>query len=45
MPAFGAAIALGAQEIEFDLWSTRDGEIISLHDATLDRVSNGHGKV
>ena len=45
MPAFGAAIALGAQEIEFDLWSTKDGEIISLHDATLDRVSNGHGKV
>lgn len=45
MPAFGAAIALGAEEIEFDLWYTKDGEIVSLHDATLDRVSDGTGKV
>lgn len=44
-PAFGAAVALGAEEIEFDLWETRDGKIISLHDPTLDRVSNGHGYV
>ena len=45
MPAFGAAIALGAAEIEFDLWWTKDGEIVSIHDATLDRVSDGKGKV
>ncbi len=45
MPAFGAAVAMGAEEIEFDLWPTKDGEIISLHDATLDRVSDGNGKV
>lgn len=45
MPAFGAAIALGAEEIEFDLWPTKDGEIVSCHDATLDRVSNGSGKI
>lgn len=45
MPAFGAAVALGAQEIEFDLWSTADGEIVSIHDPTLERVSNGSGKV
>lgn len=45
MPAFGAAIAMGAEEIEFDLWATKDGEIVSLHDATLDRVSTGTGKV
>ena len=45
LPAFGAAIALGAEEIEFDLWTTKDGEIVSMHDATLDRVSNGHGYV
>lgn len=45
MPAFGAAVAMGAEEIEFDLWYTKDGEIVSIHDSTLDRVSNGTGKV
>jgi glycerophosphoryl diester phosphodiesterase len=45
LPAFGAAVALGAAEIEFDLWWTKDGEIVSVHDATLERVSDGKGKV
>ena len=45
MAAFGAAVALGAAEIEFDLWWTKDGEIVSIHDSTLDRVSDGKGKV
>ena len=45
MPAYGAAVAMGAQEIEFDLWWTSDGEIVSIHDAVLDRVSTGTGKV
>lgn len=45
MPAFGAAVALGAQEIEFDLWSTKDGVLVSCHDSTLDRVSDGTGKI
>ena len=45
MPAFGAAVAMGAEEIEFDLWFTKDGEVVSIHDPTLDRVSNGTGKV
>jgi len=45
MPAFGAAVALGAQEIEFDLWPTADGEIVSLHDSHLDRVSTGSGPI
>lgn len=45
LPAFGAAVAMGADEIEFDLWCTKDGEIVSIHDSTLDRVSNGTGKV
>ena len=45
MPAFGAAVAMGAQEIEFDLWYTTDGEIVSIHDAKLDRVSTGTGLV
>lgn len=45
MPAFGAAVALGAEEIEFDLWATKDRVLVSCHDSTLDRVSNGTGKI
>ena len=45
MPAFGAAVAMGAEEIEFDLWYTKDGEIVSIHDASLERVSDGEGFV
>ena len=45
MPAFGAAVAMGAQEIEFDLWATADGEIVTAHDPNLERVSNGKGNV
>jgi glycerophosphoryl diester phosphodiesterase len=45
LPAYGAAVALGAEEIEFDLWATKDGVLVSLHDPTLDRVSSGTGNV
>jgi len=45
LAAFGAAVAMGAEEIEFDLWFTKDGEIVSIHDPTLERVSNGTGKI
>lgn len=43
MPAFGAAVGMGADEIEFDLWYTKDGEVVSIHDSTLERVSDGSG--
>ena len=43
MPAFGEAIALGAEEIEMDLWQTLDGVIVCSHDVGLERVSNGTG--
>jgi glycerophosphoryl diester phosphodiesterase len=45
MPAFGAAIAMGAEEIEFDIWPTIDGEIVSCHDKDLERVSTGTGLI
>ncbi len=45
MPAYGAAVAMGADEIEFDLWPTTDGEIVSCHDRNLDRVSDGEGLI
>lgn len=45
MIAFGSAIGLGAKEIEFDLWQTKDGEIVSSHDPTLERTSDGTGLI
>lgn len=43
--AFREAVRQGAHVIEFDLRATRDGEIVVMHDATLDRTTNGHGRV
>ena len=45
LPAFGAAIALGADEIEFDVRLTRDGQLIVSHDNTLERISDGTGSL
>jgi len=45
MPAYGAAVALGAEEIELDIWPTKDGEIVSAHDRSLERVSTGTGMI
>ena len=45
MAGYGAAIGMGADEIELDLWETADGEIVSIHDQSLERVSNGTGLV
>ncbi len=45
LPAFGAAIALGADEIEFDVRFSADGVPVSVHDNNLERVANGSGLV
>jgi len=45
LPAFAAALALGADEIEFDVRLTKDGQLIVSHDNTLERISNGEGKL
>lgn len=45
LPSLGAAVALGASEIEFDLWPSRDGVAMAIHDSTLERVSDGSGLV
>lgn len=43
--AFDLAIAMGASAIETDLRMTIDGAVVLFHDATVDRVTNGHGPV
>lgn len=45
LPALGAAVAMGAEEIEFDVWSTKDGELVLVHDKSLERLSDGEGFV
>ena len=45
LPAFGAAIALGAPEIELDVRFSKDGIPVVSHDDRLDRVSNGTGVI
>jgi glycerophosphoryl diester phosphodiesterase len=45
MPAFRAAIELGATAIEADLQMTRDGRLVMMHDLTLDRTTDGAGPV
>jgi len=39
------AITWGADGIECDVQSSRDGELVVFHDATLDRLTNGNGLV
>ncbi len=43
--AFRHAIESGAQAIEIDLRGTKDGEIVVVHDATVNRTTNGRGAV
>lgn len=45
MPAFRAAVEAGADFIEVDVRTTSDGRLVLSHDQTVDRCTNGHGKV
>lgn len=43
MAAFQEAIQVDADGIELDVHLTRDGEIVVIHDETIDRTTNGTG--
>jgi len=43
--AFRNAVALGADFIEFDVHLSRDGEVVVIHDPTLERTTTGAGPV
>jgi len=45
MSAFKAAIDVGVDQIETDVRITKDGELVLIHDPTVDRTTNGSGKV
>lgn len=44
MAAFRRAVEMGATEVETDVGFTKDGRLLLLHDDTLDRTTNGHGR-
>jgi glycerophosphoryl diester phosphodiesterase len=39
------AIDWGADTVEIDVWTTRDGEMVLMHDAKVDRTTDGVGHV
>jgi len=43
--AFRNSIAMGVDAIEVDLRATKDGHIVILHDDTVDRTTDGTGRV
>jgi len=43
--AFRRALARGADVVEMDVRSSADGELVVIHDATVDRTTDGTGRV
>ena len=45
LAAFRKAIEVGSDMIELDIQLSKDGKIVVIHDETLERTTNGQGKV
>jgi glycerophosphoryl diester phosphodiesterase len=45
LAAFKMALDQGADGIELDTQLTLDGHVVVFHDKTVDRITNGHGKL
>ncbi len=43
--AFRQAVALGVHQVEFDVRRTADGAIVVMHDCSVDRTTNGKGRI
>ena len=43
--AFQKALEIGVDEVELDLHSTRDGHLVVMHDADVDRTTDGTGAI
>jgi glycerophosphoryl diester phosphodiesterase len=45
MASFRLAAEMGAKFVETDLHLTRDAKIVAMHDQTVDRTTNGRGRI
>ncbi len=45
LPSIDTALKLGVDRVEVDVHQTKDGHVVIIHDATVDRTTNGTGKV
>jgi glycerophosphoryl diester phosphodiesterase/endonuclease/exonuclease/phosphatase family metal-dependent hydrolase len=45
LPAFQKAVDLGADMIELDVFTLKDGEVVCFHDADLKRLTGTEGKI
>ncbi len=45
LPAIDKALLAGADFIEIDVQLTRDRQVVLMHDETVDRTTNGKGKI
>jgi len=45
IPAFAEGVSLGCEMIEFDVRATADGAMVILHDASVDRTTDGSGQI
>lgn len=45
MAAFRRAVELGADGIELDVQRSADGRLVVVHDETVDRTTDGHGRI
>lgn len=43
--SFKKALELGADYLELDIQMTKDGELVVIHDSTVNRTTNGKGRV
>jgi len=43
--AIDRAVASGATAVELDVHATADGELVVCHDETVDRTTDGHGRI
>ena len=45
LASFASALEQGADLVEFDIQLSKDGQVVVIHDPTLDRTTSGRGKV
>lgn len=45
LEAFRLGAEQGADGVELDVQLSKDGQLVVIHDETIDRVSDGHGYV